>query len=1434
MHIIESRMKRRVPLKHSVLFNKAKHSEDWHQAIDAIAGVLPPSDSKFPYPLLRQATEDYLKKKGKITRNDADIRLAILIESHAAREVAVAAAAHAMTAGSLRAILHVNLNVSHGNYWGLETWLQCLIAANYSNPASVTDLEARWAHHLLPFATHGPTAAGKVLIGISRALRECATPNMNTVPDFLTLTSRAVADYGAHLEGLKLKNNWTSAYAASCWMAELGRTLPASTPPGFLLPEHILDTQFPIWRVWARWRPDLKVIQSLSSIDGSTTGLLSDLLRLEGPDFINGEKPTLREGLIEQYTPGCRFVKLGHMLIEVLDRTRDGLREILESAISTLVSICTATASVYRHRLFAFFAEVTVNQPLTQEALNLVQTILFMTAGLSTDTSPTFTDNVLRVYTQRTELGGRYIHELQDIIRLFDHERASGLRKILLTPDVLEGITRCIQESQAAIYMLLEDRQPWTELALELHAFCTVLKKSQNMPIVGHKVMEQTCLLLPSEENMKMAVDIYTAARCQNSKSAGPSLDTSRTIEQGTSVISRDQTKRTPKPLEEVVEQYLSHCLLSQQAPSHASQRTFSALLKIWEGNFDKDTTRSRRLLAILLANVTDDNVDLRIRCLNGISSTEEQLGPGLSVQDLLKALQDEASSIEDRIVELIRLLARCSTVNDFKAQLLCWRDLAYHLLAQTTQLGVLKRVDLIEHTSKTMKAAEWLSFLTDVQSVFVTGPALPPEDNAIPSILRPELQRHRGELMRFTKTLTRLESSLGIGSEAMRFILGRGSGRSDSIIFILQTLQNAEQKPVESFLHEIVGLLSPQAKDAWELADCLSILLKAPSETVEVCKKIWDAKHGFLMLPGLPGCDRGQDVTPSFGGQPTNVAVEKPVTSSTYKMPAPANPPAVKRSVPEAVVEVMVFSWLLDGEIDALTRTAVFSINNLLKIVQKGFSISKKSLLEATAFWQQIEDEMIQEAKRLEGLQKALKRKDPKGTSLILQQLGVPDTSELDEEIAKLPAGTVDMVERIDDHEVEITFSLATISQLQRGAMGIPHDASMLMLQLFLDNNNMNSPPAFCLHYDTDQHFETMAHTRYSCTAESKSPTEQICTSTQTAFTWQLSRLIYSKLCSGVVGIADIYQQITTWIPGSARSCVSCTFSHSSQSIQLRRSTPCEAFACARLWYNLPLHVRIPEVRSDPFAVDMALSSVYAAATAAKSELLPACPIRGFESIKSILNALPTMRVMRDAVDLSSVLKSYHPQAELLISWAVVHHRGFLATATGLLKIPNLAPGTHQFVLTNASPELEATFVRKIQWTKRETTVLFHGTAIDRLPAILAQGLRVCSGTTLQRTGAAHGKGIYLSDEPATSFYYSPVSLSWKNSGLSNMRMLLGCEVVGSGNKVSGNIHVITDADVVMVRYILMFTKDAKMPIRGHVEPAMASGMKALRSGAV
>lgn len=1410
MQLNDSRTRRKVPLRHSLLFNKSKHSEDWHQVIESAAGVLHPSDSKFPYHLLRQATDVYLKKKGKITQADVDIRLAILIDGHEVKDIAVAAAAHAITATSLRAMLHVDLNIAHGSYWGLETWLQCLIAANYGSPASVTDLEAAWARQLLPFASHGPGAAGKLLIGICRAVRGRATRNMNLVPEFLTLTIRALQDFAIHLEGLRLKNNWIAAYGASYWMVELARATLASTQSAFLLPEHLLDSQFPLWRVWATWRPDLRLVRILSSFEGNNVALLTDLLALEGPDFISGMNTTLREGLIERYGCDRGFIKLGALLIEVPGCTKDGLREILESAISILGSMWTSGPLPDRPQLFRLFIELAVARPMTQEALNIVQAALFMSTNSKTGLSSDFTDALICAYTAKDDLGGNHIHELQDLICLFDQDRASSIRRILSTPSLFRGISRCIQEGQTAICTLIEEAQPFTELVLELHLFCSTLKCSKNVPIMGDNTIEQICLLLPSKEQILMALDIYSAARSQRkipktsiaTDKASDKANLAQGLERRRSVPTflTGEDKAAKHPLEKTVEQYLLHRLLSQEAAGHASQRTFDAILRIWEGTSTPALTQNRRCLAVLVADITADDSDLRIRCLTRIAATKEQLGPDLAVAELLNVLHGIDESPEDSIVNLIRLLARCSKHDDFKAQLLCWRDLAYHQLARKTRKGVFDEGDLLKHTMVTMRAAEWLSFLEDVQSVFTSGPQLPPEEENVPAILRSSLQRYRADIARYKNTLTRLETTLGHQSASMKCILISDGVQSSTIGSMLQTLKAVEGKLVESLLQQVVGLLSSKAKNGGKILVCITSLSEASDDTVRACKRLWDAEHGYLLKPRLSS---------------------EPIES------------AQRHNIPAAVIEVMVAGWMQNLTVSGETKDSISLLAGLLGIKVFHFDILPATLVSAATFWQKIEDDLIQEEARLVALRKALKTKDPKGTTLLLQKIGVPDTTELDEEMMKLPAGVKDLVERLSDNEVELTFSIAAFTQLQRAAMGVPEGANALMLQLSLDYNNKSSP-SFCLHYDTDKHFETLTHTRYVCSAGSESPTKQICTSAQTALTWQLSRMIYSAIRIGTPGIASIVQDVNAWLPKLAQLCVSCS-ARNAQSTQLRRSTPCTSnpYACAQLWYNLPLHVRIPEIRTDTFSVDMALASVYAAAMANKPELLPNCPIRGNEYIKSILDALPTMSVMRDAVNLSSVLASYHAHAEKLISWAVVHHRGFLATATGLLKIPNLPPGTHQFVLANASPKLENVFVQRTGNSKRDTTVLFHGTSLDRLPAILAQGLRVCSGTALQRTGAAHGKGIYLSDDPSTSFYYSSPSLSWRNSGLCNMRMMLGCEMIGTASKVTGNIHVVTDPESVMVRYVLMFPRDCtRVPIRGHIEPAMASGMKALRSG--
>ena len=94
-------------------------------------------------------------------------------------------------------------------------------------------------------------------------------------------------------------------------------------------------------------------------------------------------------------------------------------------------------------------------------------------------------------------------------------------------------------------------------------------------------------------------------------------------------------------------------------------------------------------------------------------------------------------------------------------------------------------------------------------------------------------------------------------------------------------------------------------------------------------------------------------------------------------------------------------------------------------------------------------------------------------------------------------------------------------------------------------------------------------------------------------------------------------------------------------------------------------------------------------------------------------------------------------------------------------------------------------------------STVRFHGSSLDRLYPILSEGLRICSGTSLQIHGAMHGDGIYMVGEPKNSWDYSRDApsisgLKWTN--LKAMKVLLGCEFAGMLVVRYLRIHVISD----------------------------------------
>ncbi|KAF2728195.1 hypothetical protein EJ04DRAFT_109598 [Polyplosphaeria fusca] len=1324
------------PFSKKSLFGPKK-SDEWHQQINFTAGTLRPVDPKFPWILVRNHTDHYLKKtKGKPTQQDIDIRLALLINGHEAIDIAIAATAHAMSAPSVRALLNVELNVAPSTFYGLETFLQCLIAANYSSPMSVTNLETEWAVRLLPYATHGPGAAGKYLEGFCAVLKATDVPNMGVLPDFSLLARRAFQTFASQLEGFKLRSQWLSAYSATAWMSALARKSPASTPPGHLLPEHILDSQFPIWRIWSAWRPDLSRCMLLDGLDSSKKAVLPDLLSLEGPDFISGKYTTMREGMIAQYGANKRFARYRSIILEVPSCSRAELSELLQTTASAMEMALKGGKA-----RFELFVKLVIERPITKEALKI-----FKAAGKIPDTPTRVVSDVIKeIYGALGRIGGRHISSLCKIIPVLDDEQAEDLRELLLGPLLVQGIEKCVLQCQSAVRTHIDTGLAWTHLALEFHNFCAILKTSTHcLPALDATIRSQLDVL-PARASFQTIMDMYEYSGGHLYMESLPN-----------------------NHLKHCIESFCIDKLMMRGSMKDGSRRTIEALLPTWTAS----TSDAHRTFAIEVCNRIED-VYTRCNCLSEIPSLQGQF-----VTEFVAILAETAREPDKSCFRLTKLLGNANYSDAIHG----FRSILYGMLEQ-------REDQVIEYTLNNHKAWEWSQWMLDLNALFAD--LIINSKIFVPTPLRLSLHMWTQQLSEFLPAITRLEEHLGDHAKPLQAILTGGDGLwVENLVKILITLSEAADWPVEKLMQNIVGRLLPGGGNAYEISTCVQALLGTNEDGLETCQRIMDMVDDKM--------------------------------------------------IPLAVMEVSIAGWVDDAEVMKNDKIAIESLAALLHVeVYEDGMVPHEKLAEAAKYYEKVEQEVLNETDRLQEIQRALKTVDPKGTAVLLEQLGVQDVDPLDEEIENLPIGVIDAVERKGKNEVEVSFPLTHLTELQRAGLGIG-TAKTLLIRFYLDYAE-EMPAMFCLHLDNDPTLQDSTiedlHTPWVCLRDLGEPIRPYCHGPITLLTWQLSRVLHRHFRRSLElkTISGLHFAVQHALRDMARCCIVCGTSHNAQHRSLRRATVCASVACAKVWKQAPIEVRIPEIRTDTFAVDMMLTGVYAAAMSGRTELLPGCPIKSTQSVVAILNSLPLLSVLQASPSISTTLLNAHKDAEELLTWACTHHRGLIASASGLCRIPNLSAGTHQFVLANAAPILETKFLTHIDYLKSGTRVLFHGTSLDRLPAILAQGLRVGSGTSLQRTGAAHGRGIYLAEEPSTSQGYSPSAVSWKNSGLNNMRLLFGCEIAGQSRGVgSGGIHVIAEEQRVMVRYVFLFPNAATVPIANHVVTPMSSAMSALRTHSV
>jgi len=306
---------------------------------------------------------------------------------------------------------------------------------------------------------------------------------------------------------------------------------------------------------------------------------------------------------------------------------------------------------------------------------------------------------------------------------------------------------------------------------------------------------------------------------------------------------------------------------------------------------------------------------------------------------------------------------------------------------------------------------------------------------------------------------------------------------------------------------------------------------------------------------------------------------------------------------------------------------------------------------------------------------------------------------------------------------------------------------------------------------------------------------------------------------------LEQIHKLVTAALKDISKSCLVCG---TPKGTQLRRSSTCQR-ECYILYQLAPLEVRLAEIRHDPAAMDLLLTMVHYAALSRNIALLPNCAFTDTQHILQALAKVPAVSTLTNAADLGSAVRKLGTQTEKLLLWTCLNYRGFLVSATGKMRIPGMPINTHQFLMASAAPELESAFAAKMGTLP--TRVLWHGTSMERLYAIMCEGLKICSNTPLQLHGAASGSGIYTAEEPVTSWGYAThPGPNWARSSFSSVRVLLGLEAAGPA--VGKGVHVVRDASTLMVRYVFLVPINGTIPAAATVAPAMLSAYNSLRTG--
>ncbi|ERF73018.1 hypothetical protein EPUS_07112 [Endocarpon pusillum Z07020] len=813
-------------------------------------------------------------------------------------------------------------------------------------------------------------------------------------------------------------------------------------------------------------------------------------------------------------------------------------------------------------------------------------------------------------------------------------------------------------------------------------------------------------------------------------------------------------TSSAATPLRSQVDAYCRALLVPGWTVSPHVRGLVEALIDLWKQNRDE----KRLELALLVADFPNTSCQFRCDCLGDLTTLSYPL-----VISTLRVLKFPNGDPDTGVFTLIRLMASENMLSALER----WRQILLVVIEQQHET-------LLRHAVTNLGAEMWLELLNCIRAIYKGSEVIKERDS--PKLLSLEVHGWSQQMAVYLPTLTRLQSVLKCGPAMEVLLLGLSAPKNSQLLRVLNFVKDSEFSHHGRLVDIIIACL--HSGNAEDVEDVLSAIRQTSSRGAEACLRVLGSRH---------------HESPRF-------------------------------------VEIVLASELRAGDHSQQDRLALTRVASLFGI-SLNIERHPSHLTEVADTLHKQYLQLMTEAQRLENLRLSLRAVCPRDVSKLLAKLRIEASTIVADTLASLPQSLGSLVEEVSENEIELRFPAAGLTRMQRLGIGAG-DAEDFLIRLTLRHDGV--PIKFCVHLSgesSDQMNSEVTskrdgHTAWEVFKADEPPHKQYCRGRPNRGIYQLSRMLWHHLRRNFKSLQQTHAHIALKVSRLGQGCLVCGLGQRC----LRRGTTCSLQSCKSTFSEADDEIQLVEIWQDPPVMDLLLTMICAAALTGKPELLGNLSASNATTVLGILDALPPistlakhlkhcLNVFGDSFHLAQALLGYcNPSSKSTslacwLRWACNSYRGFLVSAPRQQRIPSF--GIHQFLLVNAAPDLEIAFSRHMPAPESTSQILFHGTSLDRLHAIVCQGLRAQSGTSLQRNGALYGPGIYMADEPRVAWSYATTSKGgWKSTKLKNLRVLLGCELAGQKPPRQGSgIYVITDATRLAVRYIFLLENDAQMP---------------------